>query len=30
MNLIASIAQGQAASQNVTTGHNFLFWSLHS
>ena len=25
-----SIAQGQATSRNITTGKNFLFWSLHS
>jgi len=30
MNFLKSIAQGQAASQNITTGQNFLFWSLHS
>jgi len=27
---LLSIAQGQAASRNITTGQNFLFWSLHS
>jgi len=30
MNSIKSIPQGQAASRNITTGQNFLFWSLHS
>ena len=30
MNFITSIAQGQAALQNITTGQNFLFWSLDS
>jgi len=29
MNFITSIAQGQTASQNIATGQNFLFWSLH-
>jgi len=30
MNCIKSIAQGPAALRNITTGQNFLFWSLHS
>ena len=30
MNFLKSIAQGQAASRNITTGRNSLFWSLHS
>jgi len=29
MKFIKSIAQGQAASRNMTTGQIFLFWSLH-
>jgi len=27
---LLSIAQGQAASPNIITGQNFLFWLLHS
>jgi len=30
MHFIKSIAQGQAASRNITTGQNVLVWSLHS
>jgi len=30
MNFLKSTAQGQAASRNITTSQNFLFWSLHS
>jgi len=30
MNFMTSIAQSQAASRNITTGQNFLFWSYHS
>jgi len=30
MNFIKSEAQGKGASRNITTGQNFLFWSLHS
>jgi len=30
MNFLTSIVQGQVASRNITTGQNFLFWSLHS
>jgi len=29
MNFIMQLAQGLVASGNITTGHNFLFWSLH-
>ena len=30
LNFITSVAQGRTASRNITTGQNFLFWSLHS
>jgi len=30
MNFTKSIAQSQAASRNITTGQNFMFWSLYS
>ena len=30
MNFITATAQVHAASRNITTGQNFLFWSLHS
>jgi len=28
--VLLATEQGPAASRNITTGQNFLFWSLHS